>query len=104
MKYTKLIISFLLLNFFLVFSMIFIANKTRELEKNNNNLKLNILKIKEDLKINEIELITHKNSSYLKKLYSLYFSDSIKLDTPNIVSMDQFLKNNQNIKLVKSDN
>ena len=42
--------------------MIFIANNTRVIEKNNDNLKMKISKISENLKINKIELATHKNS------------------------------------------
>ena len=53
MKYTKSIIAFLSINLLLVFSMIFIANKTREIEKNNNNIKLAISKINENVKINQ---------------------------------------------------
>ena len=44
--------------------MIFIANNTREIEKNNLNLKMKISKISENLKINKIELAAHQNSSY----------------------------------------
>ena len=65
MKYTKLIVAFIFLNLLLVFSMIFIANKTREIEKSNINLKNEILKINENIKINKIELVTHQNNSYL---------------------------------------
>ena len=53
--------------------MIYVANNTREIEKNNLNLKMNISKISENLKINKIELAAHQNSSYLKTLYELYF-------------------------------
>ena len=55
--------------------MIFIANNTREIEKNNLNLKIKISKISENLKINKIELAAHQNTSYLKTLYELYFYD-----------------------------
>ena len=84
--------------------MIFIANKTREIEKSNNSLKINILKINEDVKINKIELISHKNSAYLKKLYKLYFSDKIENNSPNIVSINQLIRKDENIKLVNTDN
>ena len=65
MKYTKSILSFLLLNLVLVFAMIIVANKTREIEKNNKNLQTKIFNISQNLKINKIELITHQNVSYL---------------------------------------
>jgi len=74
------------LNLLLVFLMIFIANKTREIEKKNINLKIEISKLNEDIKINKIEFITHQNSSYLKKLYSLYFPISKEIIIPNVIS------------------
>ena len=104
MKYTKLILTFLFINLLLVFSMIFIANNTREIEKNNNNLKIKISKISENLKINKIELATYKNSLYLKVLYSLYFAEIKNNSVSEIVKIDQFLKKDKNIKLVNSNN
>ena len=84
--------------------MIFIANKTREFEKKNNNLNAEIVKILEDIKINKIELITYQNSSYLTKMYSLYFSEVNKNVIPKVVSINKFSKKDQNIKLVKTGN
>ena len=84
--------------------MIFIANKTREIEKSNINLKNEILKINENIKINKIELVTHQNNSYLRKLYSLYFSDSKKNNMSKLVSIKQISDNESNIKLVKTKN
>ena len=104
MKYKKLIGGFLFLNLFLVFSMIFISNKTREIEKINNSIIIDISKIKEDLKINKIELITHMNKSYLEKLYNLYFLEVSEYKIPRVVSIDQLLENNQNIKLANTEN
>ena len=103
MKYTKSIIAFLFLNLVLVFAMIYIANITREIEKNNNKLKFEISKINKDIKINKIELTAHQNSSYLKQLFYLYFSNTENKDVPKIVSIKQ-LSQNTNIKLVKTNN
>ena len=104
MKYSKLIIFFLTLNLFLVFTMIFIANNTREVEKDNNNLKTKISKISENLKINKIELATHQNSSYLKTLYELYFYETQNNNLPLIVKMEELSNRDKNIKLVSSNN
>ena len=82
--------------------MIYIANITREIEKNNNKLKFEISKINKDIKINKIELTTHQNSSYLKQLYHLYFSEIENNNVPKIVSIKQ-LSQNTNIKLVKTN-
>ena len=104
MKYTKSILSFVLLNLVLVFSMIFIANKTREIEKNNTNLKNKISIITEDIKINKIEFIAHQNSSYLKKLYSIYFSENKENKAPSLISIKMIIKDDKNIRLVKAKN
>ena len=104
MKYTKSIVAFLFLNLLLVFSMIFIANKTREIEKNNNILKIKISKVKDDVKINKIELMTHQNSSYLKKLYSIYFEDLERSNNPNLILLNEFSAEDKNMKLVKTNN
>ena len=84
--------------------MIFIANNTREIEKNNLNLKMNISKISENLKINKIELATHQNSSYLKTLYELYFYESQNNNVLLIVKLKELSNQDKNIKLVSSNN
>ena len=84
--------------------MIFIANNTREIEKNNHNLKMKISKISENLKINKIELATHQNSSYLKTLYQLYFYENQTNNVPFIVKMEELSNRDTNIKLVSSNN
>ena len=84
--------------------MIFIANNTREIEKNNQNLKMKISKISENLKINKIELAAHQNSSYLKTLYELYFNETETNNIPLIVKMKELSDHDKNIKLVSSNN
>ena len=83
--------------------MIFIANNTREIEKNNLNLKMNISRISENLKINKIELATHQNSSYLKTLYELYFYETQNNNVPLIVKIQELSNQDKNIKLVSSN-
>ncbi len=102
MKYTKSILAFLFLNLVLVFLVIFIANKTREIEKKNNNLIMHISEIKENIKINKIELITHQNSSYLKKLYFLYYTVP-KNKIPRIYSFNQLLKKEDKVRLINTN-
>lgn len=84
--------------------MIFIANNTREIEKNNVYLKMKISKISENLKINKIELATHQNSSYLNTLYELYFYESQNNNVPLIVKLKELSNQDKNIKLVSSNN
>ena len=93
-----------MLNLFLVFAMIFIANNTREVEKDNHNLKIKISKVLENLKINKIELATHQNSSYLKTLYELYFYESHNNNVPLIVKIEEVSNKDNYIKLVSSNN
>ncbi len=84
--------------------MIFIANNTREIEKNNQNLKMKISKISENLKINKVELASHQNSSYLKTLYELYYNETQNNNLPLIVKMKELSDQDKNIKLVSSNN
>ena len=84
--------------------MIFIANNTREIEKNNLNLKMNISKISDNIKINKIELATHQNSSYLKTLYGLYFYETQNNNVPLIVKLKELSNQEKNFKLVSSNN
>ena len=82
--------------------MIFIANNTREIEKKNDIYEYEILKIKQNIKINKIELSVHQNVSYLTKLHSLYFSKTKTNNKPNIVTLNQFSDNSSNIRLIKN--
>ncbi len=84
--------------------MIFIDNNTREIEKNNLNLKMNISRISENLKINKIELSAHQKSSYLKTLYELYFHETQNNTLPLIVKIEELSNQDKNIKLVSSNN
>lgn len=100
----KLIAFFLILNLILIFSTIYVTNKTRDIEKKNNYLISEISKISLSLKINKIELVTHQNSSYLKKLYDIYISEKTTHNYSNIVSIKEFNVKNKNIKLINSEN
>tara|TARA_B100002051_G_C16223592_1_gene386964 strand:- start:164 stop:418 length:255 start_codon:yes stop_codon:yes gene_type:complete len=80
--------------------MIFIANKTREIEKNNSKLQLKIFDLNETIKVNKIELITHQNTSYISKLYELYFSENNKSSMPNIITLKKISNHNQDVNLV----
>ena len=84
--------------------MIFIANNTREIEKNNVYLKMKISKISEALKINKIELAAHQNNSYLKTLFELYFYEIKNNNVPLIVKLKELSNQDKNIKLVSSNN
>jgi len=92
----------MILNLCIAFSMVYVGNKTREIEKENNNLLFQISKVNKDIHINNIELTFHKNINYLNKLYSIYFY-KIKPDTNiNIISLEELSNENQYKKLVKN--
>ena len=82
--------------------MVHVGNKTREIEKNNNNLSIQILKIHRDIHINNIELISHKNIDYLNKLYSIYFYKTKTKNQINIISLEELSNEDKYIKLVKN--
>lgn len=90
------------LNLFIALAMVFIANKTREIEKKNNHIKYQISQIQDDLKINLIELTAHKNSDYLKKIHTLYFLNENNESEPNLFSLKQFQSNKDFYNLVNS--
>ena len=83
--------------------MIFVANNTREIEKNNNDLKIKISNISENIKVNKIELAIHQNGLYLKDLYKLYFYEPKNNKIPLIVKIKEFPKQDIKIKLVSSN-
>ncbi len=93
----------MIINLLLALSMIFVANKSREIEKKNNILKSNLISINEDIKINKIEITTHQNNSYLKSLYSLYFSEKKQNKSPEVISLKDILNENPNIKFVNTN-
>ena len=89
MKYSKHIVFLLIVNLIVVFLSIFSGNVTRQLEVENNNLKLNIQKQKEQLQVNKIEFSFHNNLNYLKKLHNIYFSLEENYPEKNIVSLSE---------------
>ena len=87
MKYSKQIVFFLLINLIVVFLSIFSGNLTRKLEVTNHQIKLNIEKEIEQLKVNKIEFSFYNNSDYLRRLHNIYFSVEEKYPEKNILSL-----------------
>ncbi len=71
MKYSKYIVFFLFINLIIVFLSIFTGNLTRKLELTNRSIQQEILKNKEQLNINKIELSYYNNSDYDKMVSQL---------------------------------
>ena len=89
MKYSKQILVLLILNFFIALLMIFVAQKTRKIELSNKYLKKEIINIKEEIIVNEIEFAFHNNGKYLKKIHSLYQEEMQFNEIAKIINIDE---------------
>ena len=78
MKYYKAIISLFILNIFIVISLLYVANITRSIEKENYFLKKKINYIKDQININEIEYSIYSSYEYLQKLQKIYLPEKNK--------------------------
>ena len=73
MKYFTAIVTLLGLNIITVITLLYFNNISKNIEKENKLLEIQISKFNEELKINEVEFTLHSQSSYLKKLQKIYF-------------------------------
>jgi hypothetical protein len=89
MKYYSLITGFFILSFLAIISLLYFANITRNLEKENLVLVNDIKYINDQININEIEFNLYTSYDYLKKMQKIYFEES---DTFN---SEYFLKDNR---------
>ena len=96
MKYYSAIISFFILNIFLVISLLYFANITRSIEKENFFLKKKINYIKDQLNINEIEYSIYSSYEYLHKLQKIYLPEKNKNNLNERISY--FDLKNQEVK------
>ena len=92
MKYSKSIMIIMTINIFIAFILIYIGNKTRNLEIYNLSLKNKIDEKEHAININQIEFSLHNDSKYLKKLFSLYEKDLEKKELSNIIKLSEFSK------------
>jgi len=82
MKYFTAIATLLGLNLVSVITLLYFSGISKEIEKENKILEMQILKFNKQLKINEVEFTLHSRPSYLKKLQKIYF------DTDNMDSYE----------------
>ena len=82
MKYFTAIATLLGFNLVSVIALLYFSSITKEIEKENKILEMQILKFNKQLKINEVEFTLHSRPSYLKKLQKIYF------DTDNMDSFE----------------
>ena len=105
MKYFTAIATLLGLNLVSVITLLYFSGISKEIEKENKILEMQILKFNKQLKINEVEFTLHSRPSYLKKLQKIYFDtdniDSFKNTRMNLIDFEK--KELRNIYTVSSN-
>ena len=105
MKYFTAIVTLLGLNLVSVITLLYFSGISKEIEKENKILEMQILKFSKQLKINEVEFTLHSQPSYLKKLQKIYFDtdnmDSIENTRINLIDFEK--KELRNIYMVSSN-
>jgi hypothetical protein len=96
MKYYSTIILLFTFSIFSIISVLYLANITRIIEKENSVLKKNIKKIEYEININEIEYALYNSYDYLKQMQKIYF-ENVGNDTHKLrISFNDF--KNQNLE------
>ena len=105
MKYFTAIATLSVLNVIAVITLLYIGSISKQIEKENKLLEIQISKFNEQLKINEIELSLHNQRSYLKKLQKIYFdTDNMDLFENTRINLIDFEKKElRNIYMVSSN-
>ena len=105
MKYFTAIATLLGLNLVSVITLLYFSGISKEIEKENKILEMQILKFNKQLKINEVEFTLHSQPSYLKKLQKIYFDtdnmDSFKNTRINLIDFGK--KELRHIYMVSSN-
>ena len=105
MKYFSAIATLLGLNLVSVITLLYFSGISKEIEKENKILKMQILKFNKQLKINEVEFTLHSRPSYLKKLQKIYFdnenTDSFENTRIDLIDFEK--KDLRNIYMVSSN-
>ena len=76
MRYYSTIVSLLILSFLTTSSLLYFANITRSIEKENLALKEQIEYFEDQININEIEFNLYNSYDYLQKMQKIYFAQS----------------------------
>ena len=93
MKYNRTIISLFVLNIVAIISLLYFANISRSIEKQNSDLKEKINYVEEQININEIEYSLYNNYNYLKILQNIYFE---KVENINLNQRISFYELSEN--------
>ena len=94
MKYYTAIKILFISSIFIVMFVLYFANITRTIEKDNNSLLKNIKFIKEQININQVEFTLYNSYEYLKKMHKVYLNDVDDYNIKNVVSFSEIKNNN----------
>ena len=105
MKYFTAIATLLGLNLISVITLIYFSGISKEIEKENKILEMQISKFSKQLKINKVEFTLHSRPSYLKKLQKIYFdTDNVDASENTRINLIDFEKKElRNIYMVSSN-
>ena len=93
MPYNRALLFFFILGIIITVLLLYFANITRKIEKENYQLSIKIKNIHEEIDINEIEYSLYNSYEYLDKLKMIYFKYSKNKNFDNRLSFSD-LKNN----------
>ena len=94
MRYYSAIIFLFVSSIFSVLLLLYFANITRNIEKENFVLLSKIKKLEDQININEIEFSFYNSYEYLSKMHKIYFEIPAKRNFSNIISFHDFKKQN----------
>ena len=94
MRYYSAIIFLFISSIFSVFLLLYFANITRNIEKENFVLLSKIKKLEDQININEIEFSYYNSYEYLIKMHKIYFEIPEENNLNNRISFHGFKKQN----------
>ena len=101
MRYYSAIIFLFVSSIFSVLLLLYFANITRNIEKENFVLSSKIIKLEDQININEIEFSYYNSYEYLIKMHKIYFEITDEKNLNNRISFHNFKKQNlENIHTV----
>ena len=94
MRYYSAIIFLFISSIFSVLLLLYFANITRNIEKENFVLLSKIQKLEDQININEIEFSYYMSYEYLTKMHKIYFQIPEENNFNNRISFHDFKKQN----------
>ena len=94
MRYYSAIIFLFVSSIFSVLLLLYFANITRNIEKENFVLSSKIKKLEDQININEIEFSYYNSYEYLIKMHKIYFEITDEKNLNNRISFHNFKKQN----------